>query len=252
MQGRNPEASTQSSSGQRLAVVLACLLLLAGCGPAARRSTPLPTVMAAQELPDTAYRLDDARSELRLLVYRDGPLARLGHNHVLLGQQLDGALVLGQPGRPARFEVRLPVAALRVDEPTARAAAGPDFDSVPSAADIDGTRRHLLGPTQLDAERYPLLRVDGTLETAAGASVAHAHLELRGQSTALDLPVTITLDADHSVTVSGAFKLRQTTLGLVPYSVALGALQVRDEVEISFRLVGQAPVAAVAPPSKKQ
>lgn len=248
MQVRDPGASTQSSSGNGLVVLLACLLL-AGCGRPARAPAPAPPVVAPQALSGTTFRLDDARSELRLLVYRDGPLARLGHNHVLLGQQLDGTLVLAADGRSGQFGVSLPVAALRLDEPAARLAAGADFDSVPTAADIDGTRRHLLGPTQLDAEHYPLLRVDGSLGWAAGEAIAHARIELRGRVTALDVPVTVTVDRDGSVDVRGSFAVLQTTLGLVPYSVALGALQVRDEVAVRFRLVGRPAAAPVAPSS---
>ena len=32
------------------------------------------------------YSVDPQASEIRLLVYRDGPLARFGHNHVVVGR----------------------------------------------------------------------------------------------------------------------------------------------------------------------
>lgn len=234
----------QSSSGRVPAAVLACALLAAGCGPAARRVTPPPAFAAPQVVAGTGYRLDAARSELRILVYRDGALARLGHNHVLLAGDLAGELQRDGSGAPRSFAVRLPVAALRLDEPAARAAAGPDFDSVPTASDIDATRRHLLGPDQLDATRYPMLRVAGMLDGTHGAVVAHAWIMLRDARTPIDVPVTVAVAADGSVTVAGSFTVLQTALGLVPYSAALGALRVRDELAIRFRLVGEPPGAS--------
>ena len=66
----------QSSSGRVPAAVLACALLAAGCGPAARRVTPPPAFAEPRVVTGTGYRLDAARSELRILVYRDGALIR--------------------------------------------------------------------------------------------------------------------------------------------------------------------------------
>ena len=37
-------------------------------------------------LPGRVYRIDERQSELRILVYRAGPLARLGHNHVMVNR----------------------------------------------------------------------------------------------------------------------------------------------------------------------
>jgi hypothetical protein len=42
------------------------------------------------------------------------------------------------------------------------------------------------------------------------------------------------------VEASGEFPLRQTDLGLTPFSAMLGALQVQDEMRISFHIVAQA------------
>lgn len=245
MQGRDPEGWSQSSSGYGALAVLACLLL-GGCAllmnapptGSARRPVQRPAATAPTVATGPRYQLDDARSELRILAYRDGALARFGHNHVLLARDMKGEFVPGDDRHPGTFQLRLPIAALRIDESAARAAAGAEFESVPSAADIEGTRRHLLGPDQLDAERYPELRVTGTLDGPATGLTAHALIEVRGVATSLDVPVAIRAAADGSVVASGEFRVQQTRLGLIPYSVALGALQVRDELAVRFTLVG--------------
>jgi hypothetical protein len=45
---------------------------------------------------------------------------------------------------------------------------------------------------------------------------------------------------DDQIVVSGDFPLKQTDLGLTPFSALLGALQVVDEMKIRFRIVAHA------------
>jgi len=223
-------SSARVAAGATIALV-ACVLV--ACQPSARRpaapaATVAPAVAAGRHLV-----LDPARSELRVLAYRAGALARLGHNHVLINRDLAGELWLA--GESAgHVELGVPVAAFRVDEPAARREEGADFDTVPSPADIDGTRHNLLGPRVLDASAHPEIRILGEL-APGGASVA-VRVVVRGVETPLAVPVSMqwrgaTLEAD------GAFTVRQSALGLEPFSVALGALQVRDDLTVRFHLV---------------
>ena len=59
---------------------------------------------------------------------------------------------------------------------------------------------------------------------------------VRGQQRSFDAPVHYQLNG-ATLTVSGEFALRQSELGLTPFSAMLGALQVQDEMHLSFRLV---------------
>lgn len=64
--------------------------------------------------------VDARRARLTLRVYRDGPLAVLGHDHVIAVQGLEGRVHRhAGPGRCA-LAVRFGVAALGVDEPALR------------------------------------------------------------------------------------------------------------------------------------
>jgi hypothetical protein len=219
--------------------VLALLALCACARPPrpAVAGAPLPAAPPS----GPCLHLDAARSDLRVLVYRAGPLAQLGHNHVLVADALAGELCAG------RFTLTVPVAALVVDSPTARAEEGADFATLPSAADVEGTRHHLLGAGQLEGDAWPVIRVSGSFAAAAGPVVVAARLEVRGVATTVEVPTTITVDRTGTWVASGGFELAQTSLRLMPYSVALGALRVRDEVAVRFRLVavqdGDAPVA---------
>ena len=62
---------------------------LSACGAPRPRPTPAPgsARLSSQTLPAAGhYRIDGGQSELRLLVYRAGPMARFGHNHVMVNR----------------------------------------------------------------------------------------------------------------------------------------------------------------------
>jgi len=218
------------------------LALLAGCHVPPREAPPPPAGAAAPEVPAVpagpAYRLDPARSELRILVYRAGALARFGHNHVLISRTLEGEVHLAAPGTlaGAGFRVVLPVEGLAIDEPAARREEGDEFASQPTAADIEGTRHNLLGPAVLDAAHCPALVVTGTTAGAPGALRATATVDDCGRAARVEVPLEAG-ERGGELTVRGGFSLRQSEMGLKPFSVGLGALAVRDELEVRFTLV---------------
>ena len=165
MQGLGPAEPAQSSSRLPLrGLVLVALALVGACHVPPRQPAPAPAAPPAVAAPGgPAYRIDPARSELRILVYRAGALARFGHNHVLISRALDGEVRLAAPGVfiGGTFDASLAVASFAVDEPAARHDEGAEFATEPSATDVEGTRRNLLGSGVLDATAFPTLRVHG-------------------------------------------------------------------------------------------
>jgi hypothetical protein len=127
--------------------VFALALLLAACGvPKLRPVVPPGSGAAAPVQPSAGriYRIDEGRSELRILVYRAGPLARLGHNHVIVNRSIHGAITLGDNGA-ASVTLKVPAAAFVVDDAQARSEEGADFPGeIPDDAK-SGTRRNMLG-----------------------------------------------------------------------------------------------------------
>ena len=229
---------------KRCLTCAATALLLAACGAPPRHPQPAlaPPVEAAAPPPPpgvTAYRVDPGASEVRLEVYRDGTLARLGHDHVIQNHELSGWGVLAGAGEPARFYLEIPVAAFVIDDPLARAEAGPGFeDEVPADAKA-GTRANMLGARLLDAAQYPSIRISGAIRNAGGADASGSvDIRIAGRDAALAVPIMLNAGADF-VSVSADFPLQQSALGLTPVSVMLGALQVRDEFHVRLRIVAR-------------
>lgn len=227
-------------------MAVCCLLALAACVP---RSAEQPVAPPASAPSTTSlmpppgaqrYTVDAERSVVTIRVYRAGPLARLGHNHVITSSLETGQAWTNGETSGSGFEVRVPVAGLVVDDQAARVAAGPDFASeVPEAA-REGTRRNLLRAEVLDAERHPEIVVRASaLEGSWKRPVARATVTLKDHARIVTVPLEIER-SPGTLRARGDFRIRQTDFGMTPFSVAGGAIQVADEVEVAFDVVARA------------
>ncbi len=210
------------------------ILLAAGC--AAPPPVPPQAAPAAVERQRPHETWEVVESHLEVRVYRDGPMARLGHNHLISSDAMSGVIRLREPRQDSGIELVLPLDSLVVDDPALRAAAGSDFaDPVPEQ-DRDATRRNLLGPGVLDAARQPELRLTAdAIAGGPGEYTAQLRVGLRGEERVIEVPLTVQ-QQDDRLRVHASLSLHHADLGLVPFSIALGALRVRDDIEIDCRL----------------
>ena len=133
----------------------------------------------------------------------------------------------------------MPVDAFVVDDPAARAAAGPEFAAkVPDDARA-GTRRNMLGREVLNSANYPEIVVSsvGPLAETAPPTL-RVRFVVRGAELEREVPVTARIDAE-SVSVQGTFKVLQSELGIKPFSIAGGAIAVADEIEVHYEIVAK-------------
>jgi len=185
------------------------------------------------------YRIVAADSVLQILVYRGGPMARLGHNHVITSHHLEGPVFMAEDPSQSRFDIRVPVNELTVDEPAMREVAGPDFPpGVPQTA-RDGTRKNLLSEALLDAANYPEIRLLAT-DVKIGAESWDTGVEITFRDSVYLMRVPVRVEQREGVLIArGEFLMNQSQLGLKPFSVAMGTLVVMDEMRIRFEVVAR-------------
>ncbi|MFI4913951.1 MAG: YceI family protein [Steroidobacterales bacterium] len=237
----------------KCAAAAACVAV-AGCNglPAARSPAIVPDdTAAAQRLaqiyrelaaraPEQTFALDPTASHIRIYVFRGGAAATSGHNHVLSVPDFEGyAYVPEHDVTTGRFDLRLRLDQLSVDDPEARRQAGGAYAAALDDDAIGDTRAHMLGPRNLDAARYPYVtlrvrRVSGELPRL----VAAVSVQLHGVQRELLLPLRVAVVA-RELQVGGTFALRQSDFGITPYSILGGLLAVRDEISIEFDLRGR-------------
>jgi hypothetical protein len=274
------------------ALLATCLAgCLVGCPTPPRVPPPAkespPSILPQPLHLGRPYDVVASESLLTIRVYRGGPLAKAGHNHVIASHALRGSLYVPVDLTQSTLEIHMPVTELTVDEEELRASEHSD-DFPPDVPDSakDGTRHNMLSPALLDGDQYPeivlrserLERVSddgangsGGPDGSSGANgvnalngpvgprrpggsssvsvsdgpnahwLAHIQVTVRDKTNTVIVPVHFEQHADE-IEVSGIFPLKQTDLGLVPFSALLGALQVVDEMKIRFHIVAHAAV----------
>jgi polyisoprenoid-binding protein YceI len=218
-------------------------------GLAACQTSPPPTETAPSPTPVTResvipagareLRVVPEESLLQILVHRGGAMARLGHNHVIASHRLTGAVYLTDDASQTRFDIGFPVNDLTVDEPALREQAGPDFPpGVPQSA-RDGTHTNLLSEALLDGARYPTIRLRATdvIEAANGYDMG-VEISIKDQVRIVRVPVALER-REGAIVASGEFPLKQSELGLKPFSIAMGALVVLDDMTVRFAVTAR-------------
>jgi polyisoprenoid-binding protein YceI len=203
-----------------LLLVLVPLLLL-----------PAPAARAAPRV----YTLEAAHSRLTVRVGKAGLFGFAGHEHEVVAGAFRGTATF-DPDRLAQSSVDLTfdAGALRVS------GQGEPPEDVPQV------QAAMVGPTCLDAGRFPTVRFVSRSVTVVGAAGPNGgDLALRGELTlhGVTRPLTIRVHLEVSgqtLEATGATTLQQTDFGITPISKA-GVVKVKDELTLSWRIRGRAP-----------
>jgi YceI-like domain len=224
--------------------VLGAILLAALSGCVTRQTAPPAAHLVPSPLVGRPFDVVAGDSQLIVLVYRAGPLAALGHNHVISCRCLSGTIYVPPDPARASLDLRFAVGQLTVDDPGLRAAEhSADFPPDVAQSARQGTRHNMLGAALLNAAKYPdiELRSAGLRPSPDGKTadmVAQVLLQVEGEWHSVAVPLRY-LIRDDEIVVTGAFPLKQTDLGLTPFSALSGGLKVSDGMNIRLRLVAR-------------
>ncbi len=183
--------------------------------------------------------LDPQSSVVRIYAFRGGRAAKLAHNHILTAPTFTGFFYLPPSGASgARFDLEFRLDQLEIDDPVLRSTLGSAFASKLSAADVEGSRKHMLGEENLQADKFPFVRIHSLEISGDGTKfAAKVQVEMHGQKREMWIPLSVE-GLPEKISVTGSFVLRQTDFGAQPYTVLNGLISVQDEVVIEFKLVG--------------
>ncbi|NNK37817.1 MAG: hypothetical protein HKP03_05010 [Xanthomonadales bacterium] len=226
------------------ALILVLCCLLAACQPQpAPDASPAPP--AGPEWPvfdyegavaggTPVFRLDSS-SRIDIVVRRDGPLARFGHDHVISATEPEGFLLLDDRMSGTRAELRFRTDRLEVDAAADRVRYR--LDTEPDEDAVRGTRENL-ETRVLEVERWPFAHVElKGFNTEGDRTSANVEVTLQGHTHRSRESFRLSRRGGE-VAVEGSFTLSQAALGLEPFSVLGGGLRVADLLEIHVRLLG--------------
>lgn len=193
-------------------------------------------LVAAADPEKHIYKIDSDKSLLTLRVYRSGVMARLGHDHFIASQSVQGYIALNQNVGQCKADIFVPLLLLNVDDPQLRAAA--KFDTTLSEKDIANTKTNML--KSIDAENFPFVQLTSE-HCSAGLSgdKVSVVLTLHGIDQRRNLQINLETVDDEKLVVSGEFSINQTDFDIEPFSVMGGLLKVKDKVDIAYQLTAQ-------------
>lgn len=208
--------------------------LVAGCAPHISPPAVVEHLQAPADFPEAYYlqaskvlHVDPARSLVTIVVRRGGPLARLGHDHVVASHDVRGYVDMAG----SRADLYVPLERLAVDEPALRSEA--ELTTQPSAEAVEGTRRNMLEKV-LESARFPFALIHITRSIIDSSKIL-VTITLRGTMQTFEIPAqTETMPGE--LKISGIMTFNQTDFGIIPLSILGGALQVQDRLDLRFRI----------------
>jgi polyisoprenoid-binding protein YceI len=168
--------------------------------------------------PTGTYSLGPGNASLQVKTYREGMASKVGHDLVIEVTRWEGTVVIAPDPESSTVELEADPRSLAVREGVGGVKPLTDKDRAEIVKNIDAK---ILGGQPI-AFRAGAVRPDGSRLTVEG------ELTMAGATR----PVTAQLDTGADGRVSGTITLVQTNWGIKPYRGLMGALKVRDEVEI--------------------
>lgn len=190
---------------------------------------------AQQAIQQRTYQPGDINLEHTRVYAFIGKGGLVGHTHAVVGKMQRGRLVLGASQNAGEFVFDMQ--AFEADTDAARQYLGL------KGGTADWMRKqvneHMHSSTGLDTKRFPtaVFKIESSLPLATPSQSGKQQFELRGDFTLFGVtrPLKITAEAD---TVNGwrhvitAFSIKHSDFGRKPYSKAMGAIGIADEVKI--------------------
>lgn len=177
------------------------------------------------------YRLDAGRSNFTVQAFAGGLLSGFGHNPIIAIRKFTGEAQFVDAAPNASVQIAVDASSLAV------------VDKVPEK-DKPEIERTMLSEV-LEASRYPEIIFQSTTVTVTRVVEGRYRARIVGDLTlhgvthkGLWISAQLTLEGTE-LKAQGDFTLKQTDYNIKQVTVVGGVLKVKDEVRVSFNIVGQ-------------
>jgi polyisoprenoid-binding protein YceI len=163
---------------------------------------------------------------ISLRTFRDGLAAQAGHDLTIDATRWSAELAVSQDGTPESLRATIDMGALVVRSGSGGLKPLTDRDR----REIAVTARKVLAADRFPEATFAATAFQGGPDGSSGT--ISGTLSLAGQSRPLDLRVTSSGAGLYRATAT----VRQTDFGIKPYTGFLGALKVRDTVDVEIEV----------------
>lgn len=193
--------------------------------PGDRRGSPRTEPTTVPLMADTQGQFDDSHGRLLLGTDVAGRAAKMGHRLTIAMQRWQ-AVVSWSAGRPSSVTLTVEVDELRV----LRGDGGLTPLTAPEKLLIRGNALKCL-----ESAKYPRIRFGcSDIEPIDGGYRLTGDLEISGRTKPHVVEVRVQHEPGGSARLDGESRVRHSDFGVRRYSMLMGAMQVADEVTVSF------------------
>jgi hypothetical protein len=166
------------------------------------------------------HQLGPDKGSLEIRTYREGMASKAGHDLIIDVTHWEGTLTVAEDGGPSTLELSADPRSLEIREGVGGLKPLSDKDRAEIRKNID---EKVLGRDPVSfRSRHLALSADGSRLTAEG------DLTMAGSTR----PITAELAVEAGGRVTGTIPVTQSDFGIKPYRGLMGALKVRDSLEV--------------------
>lgn len=182
------------------------------------------------------YKVLVDESELYVKVFKTGIASAFADNHLVEASDFEGEIIFDKNNPDSSsIKFRMYTKSLSADNPVIRKKHGLE---VLSADDVEEINKHMLGTDQLNVEKYPEISFEShqiKYVDSAGYEITGI-FNLHGVTHQVKFIAHITQDRNKLFS-SGIIRFKQSEYGIEPYSIALGTIKNKDEIELIFSII---------------
>ena len=176
------------------------------------------------------HELGTADGFLRVRTFREGMAQKVGHDLTLEASNWRAVVATGADGIPVAVTLEADPGSLRV---TGAVGGAKPLTAADRDAIRDNIARRVLGSHPIEFRSRAVTGPSEALTVAGDLRIA-----------GVTRPATLAVGLGEGRRARGSLVVRQSDWGITPYRALMGALRVRDEVEIVFDVM----LPAAAPP----
>jgi polyisoprenoid-binding protein YceI len=154
----------------------------------------------------------------RVHTYREGMAQKIGHDLIIEVGQWSGSVEVGEDGSPTAVSLEADPRSLQILEGRHGVKPLTDSDRADIRSNID--EKILRG--------QPISFRSGAIDVAGGRLVVNGQLTIAGSTK----PATFEVALDEQGRLTGTLAVTQSEWGIKPYRAFMGALKVRDSVDV--------------------
>jgi len=185
---------------------------------------------------NNTYTVDIKKTNIDILVFKDGVLASFGHNHLISVGEINGQLVFNSTNPlKSEFKFTIPIHTLIIDDSNRRKQYSKYFPNSITAGAKQATRRNMLKKI-FKTKQSPVITIQSSAISGTAANYKiDFWITINGVKKRLT-STAVLFKKESSISIKGDLSLDLKNFKIKPFSGALGTIRIQNTLRIYFNI----------------